>query len=103
MEDIMEYTVDDVVRKEAKTEQILMTADQFYPDNLQAQMRILNNAILEAHKTGNPIIRLPFDTYPRTEELMLAAGYAYAPFKDPETGFKCAAFYPHQYNYPNSK
>lgn len=99
----MEYTVDDVVRKKEKTKQILMTADQFYPDNLQVQMQILNDAILEAHKTGNPIIRLPFDTYPQTEELMIAAGYEYVPFKDPETGFKCAAFYPYQYNYPDSE
>lgn len=72
-------------------------AKVFFETNVAKQREILEQRIQESKGTGDPVIRLPFDTYPVVEEEMAAAGWVYDSYRDKDTGKKCALFYPKQY------
>ena len=77
----------------------MITATEFYKASLAKQREILESRIKEAKNTGDPIIRLPFDTYPVVEEEMEELGWEYDSYNDKETGQRNAMFFPKQYNY----
>ena len=73
-------------------------AKRFFETNVAKQKEILEQRIQEANDTGDPVIMLPFDTYPVVEDEMAAAGWVYGSYYDKDTGKKCAFFYPKQYD-----
>ncbi len=72
-------------------------AKGFFETNVAKQKEILERRIQEAKDTGDPVIMLPFDTYPVVEDEMAAAGWVYNSYHNKDTGKKCALFYPKQY------
>lgn len=72
-------------------------ASVFFETNVAKQKEILEQRIQEAKNTGDPVIMLPFDTYPVVEAEMAVAGWAYSTYLDKDTGKKCARFCPRQY------
>lgn len=71
-------------------------ATKFFQVNVVKQREILEKRIQEAKETGDPVIMLPFDTYPVVRFEMEKAGWVYDHYYD-EDQKKCAAFYPNQY------
>jgi len=76
-----------------------MTATEFYQVNLAKQRQIIEEAINKAKDTGDPVITLPFDTYPVIEKEMEDLGWVYESYEDSETGKQFAMFFPKQYQY----
>lgn len=74
-----------------------MSATMFYEVNVAKQREIINQKITVAMNTGDPVIMLPFDTYPIVEDEMVTKGWGYEPYEDKVTGKQCASFYPEQY------
>jgi len=79
----------------------MINATKFYQASLAKQREVIKDAIKTAMDTGDPIIELPFDTYPIIEEEMEDLGYEYDYYENEETGKRYAIFYPKQYNYDN--
>ena len=79
----------------------MINATEFYQASLAKQREVIKDAIKTAMDTGDPIIELPFDTYPIIEEEMEDLGYEYDYYESEETGKRYAIFYPEQYNYDN--
>lgn len=77
----------------------MVNAANFYEVSVAAQKKIIKRMVHEARGTGDPIVRLPFDTYPAVEEEMAEDGWMYEPYIDKDTGKKCASFSPRQYLY----
>ncbi len=57
----------------------------------------MEQKIQDAANMGDPVIVLPFDTYPIVEKEMNEAGWIYGSYNNKDTGKKCAIFYPKQY------
>lgn len=76
-----------------------MTATEFYQINLAKQRQIIEEHIKNALNTGNPVISLPFDTYPVIEKEMEDLGWVYDYYEDSETEKRYAMFFPKQYQY----
>ena len=77
-------------------------AKEFFEANVAKQKEILEHRIQEAKDTGDPVIMLPFDTYPVVEAEMAAVGWVYDSYINKDTGKKCAIFYPKQYEAENN-
>lgn len=77
----------------------MVNAKNFYEVSVARQRKIIKRMVHEARTTGDPVIMLPFDTYPVIEEEMAEDGWMYTPYNIKETGKKAAAFYPKQYEY----
>lgn len=75
----------------------MVNAKNFYEVSVATQRKIVRRMIHEARATGDPVVMLPFDTYPAVEEEMEEDGWGYEPYINKETGKKCASFYPRQY------
>lgn len=81
----------------------MMNAENFYKGNLTRQRKVLGQRIHEAWVAGDPVVTLPFDTYPDVEKEMAELGWIYKPYIDKETGKMCASFYPNQFVYPTEE
>lgn len=75
----------------------MTNAQRFFEDNVAKQRKILEQCIQEAKETGDPVIMLPFDTYPVVRFEMEKAGWVYESYYDKDNGKKCAIFYPNHY------
>jgi len=84
--------------QEIKKDEKLISANEFYEATLRKQRSIINQCIRESMGTGNPIVKLPFDTYPQIEKEMKESGWEYESDTN-DAGDACAAFYPQQYRY----
>ena len=72
-------------------------ASEFYMATLANQRKILEEKIQEGKRGGNPVIELPFDTYPILEDEMEELGWVYDSWENEETGEKHAIFFPKEY------
>lgn len=74
----------------------IITANEYYEATLANQRADVKEFIRDAIKSSDPVVRLPFDTYPAVEAEMEQLGWVYEGYKD-ANGNKCASFYPKQY------
>lgn len=75
----------------------MFNAKKFYEVSVASQREIIKRTIEEAQTTGDPVVMLPFDTYPAVEEEMAEDGWVYRKYLNKDTGKECASFYPNQY------
>lgn len=76
----------------------MINANVFFEENVEKQREIIDTTIAKQQASGDPVIKLPFDTYPCVEEEMREDGWVWQSYRD-ETGKQCALFYPKQYEY----
>lgn len=76
----------------------MINATVFFNENVEKQREIIDTMIAKQQASGDPVIKLPFDTYPIVEEEMKENGWKWQSYRD-ETGKQCALFYPIQYEY----
>lgn len=76
----------------------MINANVFFAGNVVKQREVIEAMITKQMDSGDPVIKLPFDTYPVIEEEMEKEGWVWQSYRD-ETGKQCAIFYPKQYEY----